>query len=101
MARLRDGQSRSSSARDRKDKRKHRSAKDTSSSSSNKKSKKRDKKDKKRDKSRSGGTSSKGGVSAGSSNVRMMGAVDQNAFGKYGILKESDFYSKQREFEVR
>lgn len=30
----------------------------------------------------------------------MPGAVDQDAFGKWGILKESDIWTKQREFEV-
>ncbi|CAM9367408.1 unnamed protein product, partial [Choristocarpus tenellus] len=29
-----------------------------------------------------------------------MGAVNQNDFGKWGVLKESDFFTKQREFEV-
>lgn len=34
------------------------------------------------------------------SGTSKMGAVDQNAFGKWGVLKESDYFSKQREFEV-
>lgn len=39
--------------------------------------------------------------SGASANVNMMGAVDQNAFGKYGVLREADYFSKQREFEVK
>ncbi|CAN0363199.1 unnamed protein product [Ectocarpus sp. 12 AP-2014] len=30
----------------------------------------------------------------------MMGAVDQDAYGKNGVLREADFFNKQREFEV-
>lgn len=32
---------------------------------------------------------------------QLLGAVDQDAFGKWGILKESDYFNKAREFEVR
>ena len=30
----------------------------------------------------------------------MMGAVNQDAYGKNGVLREADYFSKQREFEV-
>lgn len=76
----------SSRGKDRKDKKRHRER------SKEKKSKK--KKDKKKEKSTSGGGVKKG------ANTKMMGAVDQNAFGKYGVLREADYFSKQREFEV-
>lgn len=33
--------------------------------------------------------------------MKMMGAVDQDAYGKNGVLREADFFNKQREFEVR
>lgn len=31
----------------------------------------------------------------------MAGAVDQDAYGKNGVLREADYFNKQREFEVR
>ena len=44
-------------------------------------------------------TSSSSSSSSSSSGVTS-GAVNQNVFGKYGIIREQDFFSKQREFEV-
>lgn len=70
---------------DKKNKKKSRKSKKSSSSSGKKKD------GKSKDK--------KGGFSGGGS-VKMMGAVDQNAYGKNGVLREADYFSKQREFEV-
>ena len=68
--------------------RKHKSSK--SSKHRKHKKGKKDKKDKK-DKHRSSSSSSSSSSSA---------AVNQNEFGRYGILRESDYYKKQRDFEV-
>lgn len=90
----RAAQSKSSGGKDRK--REKKSKKDRSSKDSKKSKKKKDRKrdsdkDKEKDSAGKGG-----GVRTG----KMMGAVDQNAFGKHGVLRESDYFSKQREFEV-
>ncbi|CAM9444569.1 unnamed protein product, partial [Phaeothamnion confervicola] len=44
----------------------------------------------------SGGEGRGGGGGGG----KRPGAVDQSRYGKYGILRESDFFTKQREFEA-
>lgn len=91
-------QSRSGDKSDRKDKKKHRDRKKSSSSSS-RSSKSKKKKDRKKDKKQVK-DKDKGASGSGSGNGKMMGAVDQDAYGKNGVLREADYFSKQREFEV-
>lgn len=91
-------QSRSSSTngkarKDKKEKREHRRRKESKKS---KKKKVSSKERKKKDRDAVGGDRGVGVLSA----RRMTGAVDQNEFGKWGVLKESDYFGKQGEFEV-
>ena len=51
-------------------------------------------------KKKDGKNRDKKSAAGGSGNIKMMGAVDQDAYGKNGVLREADYFSKQREFEV-
>ena len=84
----------SSRSKERKDKKRRRERSKDKKTTKKKKDRKRDK-----DKDREG-SAKKGGSGGAANNPKMMGAVDQNAFGKYGVLREADYFNKQREFEV-
>lgn len=83
---------------DRKDKKKHRDRKKSSSSRSSSKSKRKKDKKKHRDKKKS---KDSGAPGSDFGKVKKMGAVDQDAYGKNGVLREADYFNKQREFEVK
>jgi hypothetical protein len=59
---------------------------------------KKEKKDKKSKKDKSHHSSSRSSHESSTKNTR--GVVNQNEYGKYGLIRESDLYKKQREFEA-
>ena len=72
-----------------KEKTKHKKKKESKKKKKKKKNEKRDKDKKKRKK-----------VRIDKSSMQKSTAVDQHEYGKFGIIKEENFFSKQREFEA-
>ena len=87
----------SSSSSEEEKKKKKKKEKSSKKEKSNKhKKEKKHKKDKKERKHKK----SKKSSSEKASSKSLLGAVNQNEYGKYGIIREQDYFKKQREFEV-
>ena len=88
----------SSSSSDESEKKK--SKKSSSKKHSDKKKDKKSKKEKKHKKHKKEKKSKRKHSESDDHQSTKGGAIDQNEFGKYGIIREENFFAKQREFEV-